>query len=111
MHIFLPSAHLSKMCQCVPFESITLYECVFARMYSPQRYDVSKAVLNNAESLRLATELTQWGLSAQDIPFCNVLCSTLVPSHTSTITPEAHADIDCPHMTFTQKIVQSREKV
>lgn len=63
-----------------PFVSVILYRCVPAHIYNPQLYGVSKVVLNNAENLRLTTEQTQWGLSAQDILFCIVLCCTFLSS-------------------------------
>lgn len=61
------------------FVFFTLYVFVLVYTHNPLLCGVSKAVLNNAEHLRLTTEQTQWGLSMQDIPFCNVLCCALVP--------------------------------
>ena len=70
-----------SLCVCVCYP---LRVCVLAHTYNPliQCYGVSTAVLNNAKSLRLTTEQTQWGLSVQDIPFCIMLCCTFVPSCT-----------------------------
>lgn len=79
---FLPSAK----CLCAPRVCLLAFKgaCVVAHTYSPliQCYGVSTAVLNNAKSLRLTTEQTQWGLSAQDIPSVFMLCCRFVPSQT-----------------------------
>lgn len=92
---------LSAKCLCATCVSVTLYGCVPVHTYNLPRYGASKAVLNNAESLRLTTEQTQWGLSAQDIPFCIVLCCMFVPSHTDHYTlltkvyPRDFGSADC----------------
>lgn len=49
---------------------------------------VSTAVLNNAKNLKLTTEQTQWGLSAQDRALRSVLNLTFVPSPTEEVTVE-----------------------
>lgn len=77
-HISSLRLFLSAKCLFGPFVSVILYRCVPAHIYNPQLDGVSKAVLNNAESLRLTTEQTQWGLSAQDILLCIVLCCTFL---------------------------------
>lgn len=75
LRLFLSAKYLFS-----PFVSVILYRCVPAHIYNPQLYGVSKVVLNNAGNLRLTTEQTQWGLSAQDILLCIVLCCTLLSS-------------------------------
>lgn len=109
--------HVQYDCSCLRLQSVcalrvcaALHGCAAVHTYNPQRYGVSKAALNNAESLRLTTEQTQWGLTAQDIPFCIVLCCTVVPSHIHYIssTVEEHADKDCPRVTLLQQNVLHR---
>ena len=82
---YLSFCHPASVCNvsmCSSCVSVTLYGYVSGHTYNPLilGYGVSKAVLNNAESLRLTTEQTQWDLSAQDIPFCIELCCTFAPS-------------------------------
>lgn len=91
------SLSLSAKCLCAPRVCVCVCLCTLTIHC---KCTVSTAVLNNAKSLRLTTEQTQWGLSAQDR--CSMLCCAIhlcLCGQNKLQYMLVHADKQYPYMT------------